>query len=762
MKTEIEDCLARIRSDAGQIAGTGFIVGNLHVITGAHVVNQALRLPFGEQRRPEQPLRLDFPFYRNATATARVVVWTPIREDGSGDIAILRLDAPFDARPLTLLADPEPDELWEHEFITCGFPAGNDAGVWAHGQVFDRRADGSVQIEGQTATGFRIQSGFSGAPVLDKKLNSLVGMVVSAERQSETKAAFMIPTKLLVEDCEELKRWVTPSYPAAVAKYMDKACELHRNVEEKTGNYIRLSALRDSDQEIPDALKHIKAILTTQTDSSVLVLGDYGSGKTKLAFRLTYELAEEALQSGMRTGIPFYLNLSFLKGQSLTAAVCDYLKRYNIQLEESDLLDMMNRRPNIVFILDGLDEMANRRNWGEIPKIKEMVAALRVSPGIRIVLTSRGTFFRDRLEEKVVEVDERIVLLKLSDESISEYLAVNNNISRAAIERLFNNYPSIRELCRSPIHIFMLSKHISALSDIRKDDIKAVDLYDIFIEHTLLDNSDAFPEWPPIERRKFIQTLADRWFKNEIFEILPRQLFEYVRSEFPSGTPERLWELTIYLLNCGIFIRIANHYRFIHYSFVEYFVAELLVDDLYAGRLERWAARTLYAEIFDFMSEFIQRRGAAQIPIEQVVASQHEEAQSNVIATMYREPSPWVKPYFERLLISANHDLVRCLACQGLGLYDKVDAGLIRVAFNQERNSIIKSLLRAIAEHLAETTPDARDSYLQACAGDFEIMPEDAERILNTKASTHSLNGYRRALRVGDKRWTTTVAAMYL
>jgi hypothetical protein len=56
---------------------------------------------------------------------------------------------------------------------------------------------GTIQLEGPSATGYRIQPGFSGAPVWDLQLRRVTGMVVLSERLAETKVAFMIPTRLL-------------------------------------------------------------------------------------------------------------------------------------------------------------------------------------------------------------------------------------------------------------------------------------------------------------------------------------------------------------------------------------------------------------------------------------------------------------------------------------------------------------------------------------------------------------------------------------
>jgi hypothetical protein len=767
MLTEIENYVVQVVTESGQVVGAGLLVGNLHVITCAHVVNQSLRRHEASADRPSERLHLNFPFFGAAgKARGEIVGWRPIEPDGSGDVAILKLDdAPTHLSEPIFLAESEPGELWQHEFVTYGFPAEQDSGVWAHGRLLARRADGSIQVEGMTTTGYRIQRGFSGAPVFDKALNRVVGMIVAAERQADVKTAFMIPTSLLIDQVPDLQKWVTPPFPKALQDYMKKLSELYFHFEDQIGKYVTLQgAVIGSNTNIPDIVHYLRTNLTKSRNASLLILGDYGSGKSAAVFRLAHELAKEAVQNAMRSVIPFYINLSFPKGRPITVALPEFIQRYNIHLSRSELLGIMNRGTNIVFILDGFDEMANRTNWSKVPDIMQTLNELRISPGIRTVITSRTTFFRDRIEEKVIEADERISICRLGDEEIDEYLRINSGVSISAIQRLFAHYPDIRELCRLPIHVFMLSKQVSALSDIRKDDLKSVDLYEIFIERNLLVNADTFPEWPPRERRKFVQKLAYRWFKDQLFEIAPKELEELIRSEIPGLDETRLHQLSMHLLNCSFFIRIEDNYRFIHYSFVEFFVAEILVEDLYCGKLERWMARPLYAEIFDFMSQIIQRKGIDGIQIEKIVASGNEEAQSNFLATMYRNPVPGVKCYFEQLLTNSEHDLARCVACQGLGLYEAVDVEILREAFHKEQNSIIRSLLRKIAEHSAENapTPASRDAYLGACAGEVIPSSVDAERILKTKQAPHSLHAYRKALRLGDRRWTSTIAAMYL
>ncbi|WP_425570616.1 trypsin-like peptidase domain-containing protein [Pseudonocardia adelaidensis] len=117
--------VARIRNEDG-IVGGGFLVGPDLVATCAHVVADALGANPYSPSAPDAPVQLDFPLPEHATHPTRpgdavVERWVPIAEDGGGDLALLRLDAP----PPGVRVPPlrRIERLWDHEFTVLGFPA---------------------------------------------------------------------------------------------------------------------------------------------------------------------------------------------------------------------------------------------------------------------------------------------------------------------------------------------------------------------------------------------------------------------------------------------------------------------------------------------------------------------------------------------------------------------------------------------------------------------------------------------------------------
>jgi len=196
--------LLRVRGGQGQVVGAAFLAGKDRLLTCAHVVAEALDVDETSPKKPTAAVELDF--YRDGTPlTAEVEVWVPARTDDGGasgapqDIALLQLIGheaePRPGRPARLLA---PRHLSGHRFLACGFPGGEQAGVWAHGVLGEQRANGTMQIESPGTAGFRVQLGFSGSPVWDQRERGVVGMVVSSWRDTQTRAAFVIPTDALV------------------------------------------------------------------------------------------------------------------------------------------------------------------------------------------------------------------------------------------------------------------------------------------------------------------------------------------------------------------------------------------------------------------------------------------------------------------------------------------------------------------------------------------------------------------------------------
>jgi hypothetical protein len=210
MQESLEASLVRLHTADGRVVGAGFLVGERHILTCAHVVAGALGLADDTPEKPQVPVSLDVPRVApEQLLTARVVLWRPQLPDGGDDIAGLELmdDPPHGAQVAPLA---QVEDLWEHSFRAFGFPRGQDNGVWATGRLLGRQVTNWVQIEDVKETGFAVEPGFSGTPVWDPQVEAVVGMVVAAERRMNLKTAFAIPVDVLVRSWPLLESLIHP------------------------------------------------------------------------------------------------------------------------------------------------------------------------------------------------------------------------------------------------------------------------------------------------------------------------------------------------------------------------------------------------------------------------------------------------------------------------------------------------------------------------------------------------------------------------
>jgi hypothetical protein len=272
MPESVEASLVRIRTAEGRVVGAGFLVGERHVLTCAHVVVQALSLSDHSAETPQGGVLLDFPLIAPRTPlTASVVQWCPPSSDGRGDIAGLELQSDPPARTEVVRFAPAKN-MWEHVFRAFGFPAGYDDGVWATGRLLGRQATGWVMIEGVKTQGFGVVPGFSGTPVWDVQAQGVVGMVVAASRPAETKAAFVIPLDVLVA------AWPLITVPLGEPRNPYKG--LRPFTQKDAGDFFGREPVVEKLVEL------IKPLVTKQpatvSKRLVTIIGPSGSGKSSL------------------------------------------------------------------------------------------------------------------------------------------------------------------------------------------------------------------------------------------------------------------------------------------------------------------------------------------------------------------------------------------------------------------------------------------------------------------------------------------------
>lgn len=194
--------------------GAGVLVDSRRIVTCAHVISRALNLS-NPMQQPVGLITVDFPQcqpgeVRSARVTTRG--WFPRRPgSGAGDLALLEVLGE-DVRctgPATLRPAGNDDT---RRYGVLGHPDGHDEGTWARATITGVGGPGRewVQLESVSATGSRIQPGFSGGGLVDEETGTVVGVVVASDRSEQDRVAWMIPVEVICGYWPQLRALVEP------------------------------------------------------------------------------------------------------------------------------------------------------------------------------------------------------------------------------------------------------------------------------------------------------------------------------------------------------------------------------------------------------------------------------------------------------------------------------------------------------------------------------------------------------------------------
>ncbi len=201
MVSELKPSIVRIKTEEGAVIGSGFLVKEKIVLTCAHVIADAAGQSQSSAKPNQSKIYIDFPLIKPIfCCKARIEFWGP---EFSNDLAglIIEGEIPESIRPIDIRI---AKDTIGNKFDVFGFPEGFDDGIWASGAFSDVLGNGWVQVEAIKETGHQIEQGFSGAPIWDRKIKAVVGMVVAAEINPEKKVAFIMPSELILNSWPDL------------------------------------------------------------------------------------------------------------------------------------------------------------------------------------------------------------------------------------------------------------------------------------------------------------------------------------------------------------------------------------------------------------------------------------------------------------------------------------------------------------------------------------------------------------------------------
>lgn len=386
----------------------------------------------------------------------------------------------------------------------------------------------------------------------------------------------------------------------------------------------------------------INFYLNEDRGNAMVVLGDYGTGKTSFCLNLAYELASQKL-NGYFVPIPLIIQMR------------DYSKAFDMEQLITDLLINKLKIPNgnfetftgfldygqFLLIFDGFDEASRRVDYAIKQKIYSEICRF-ASSNSKVIVTCRKNYFNQKQEfERIFKASplylepnlrtvpfEEIEVKEFNVDQIYEYInsyeqyLIKNGFNVADFIDVVQNTHDLSDLAQRPV---LLNIMINTLPELMKDKashINAAKLYDSYTNIWLQrEDTKGKTLIKYNEKMFFTKELAWKMFvTNELsihFSKLPKEINKHFKQ---AGTIEDIDHYSHDIQSCSFLNRDdGGNYQFIHKSFMEFFVASRLFSQLYDltfstleieeihQRLDNLLGQTLITfEVGLFLKDFIE------------------------------------------------------------------------------------------------------------------------------------------------------------
>jgi len=139
-----------------------------------------------------------------------------------------------------------------------------------------------------------------------------------------------------------------------------------------------------------DALAQVRQWMEEPTGRFVLILGDFGTGKTFLLRELARRLGDSA-----DAPIPILVEMRELeKGRSLDELIAQHLARHRVEAIDLRAFHYMLDQGRICLLFDGFDELAVRISYDRVTRHLETLLGAAAARHAKVVVTSRTQHFQ--------------------------------------------------------------------------------------------------------------------------------------------------------------------------------------------------------------------------------------------------------------------------------------------------------------------------------------------------------------------------------
>ena len=364
--------------------------------------------------------------------------------------------------------------------------------------------------------------------------------------------------------------------------------------------YIRVIGLDENGEMHSPLENYIDNIFNhSRSGSGIILLGDFGSGKTTFLRYYAHILAERHLKDPISNRFPVFADLKNYKTVgSLEQLISRELVRHGVTTELNITEDVLLRR-KLVLILDAFDEMSLTVDRFEVQRNLQQIKNILSTPGA-VIVSCRTHFFRDKVEESQLEALAPVHVQNWNKNQIIEYLKKMAGPDwRKALKFIRKTY-NLQQLAQTPLFLRMIVRSLDKLS---QQSVRSVELYTVYTNEWI--NSQVY------------KAVLDRDQKTEIMEDLAWKMVcegrPYISWTELRNLIQRRYGLSVTEIDrfdndirtCSFLHRPPEStvYAFIHSSFMEFFVAQRLAKLVKENNIKDLCKVELTHDIMNFMAQ---------------------------------------------------------------------------------------------------------------------------------------------------------------
>ena len=409
-----------------------------------------------------------------------------------------------------------------------------------------------------------------------------------------------------------------------------KESRMHKLFVDPAYSIGSVSAAEESDSLTSYLLKWVSS---PSEPRNLLLLGEYGLGKTVTVENFCYKLATEINSGVNHLPVPVIIYLkNFTKAlHDLRYLITSHLvNELNTEGRYAAFLRLL-KRGRIVLILDGFDEMAMVVDEATRDRNFLLLQTL-CSENARVIITGRPEYFPTEQHLATLISEERhfspVVQSLLGDrQELPRFLKIHvapfnqqriasllelygsvtdksDNYDAAAIARKIRETYDLKSLASRPVLLDLIVKTLPKMEDHNKP-ITAARLYDLYTRFWLQREEEKGRQLIPRDvKAAFVHELAWKIITTGKYAIhyqeLPYQILEFFDPK--TGTD---WEAYDHDIRACSYLHRddAGNFSFAHKTFMEFFCASRIRLEIMHGGSVPLAEVKIPSEVMSFLAE---------------------------------------------------------------------------------------------------------------------------------------------------------------